>query len=57
MRSGLGHRVVWYMVLNVLRSIPGLSSQAVRRSRQYVCTGRNHGHQQSDYTVPYPGRL
>jgi hypothetical protein len=38
MRSGLGRRVFWYVVMNVWRSIVALSSQAVRSWKQYVLT-------------------
>jgi hypothetical protein len=38
MQSGLGHHVVWYVVINVLEEHCGLSSQAVGRWRHYVLT-------------------
>jgi hypothetical protein len=34
MLDGLGHRVVWYMVMNVLEEKSGSSSQAVMKWRQ-----------------------
>jgi hypothetical protein len=38
MQSGLGHRVVWYMLMNVLEELSGPVLKAVGRWRQYVLT-------------------
>jgi hypothetical protein len=51
MWSGLGHRVVWYMVMNVLEEHSGC---AFTRSQKMgaVCLDQNLGTHQSDYSVP-----
>jgi hypothetical protein len=51
MRCGLGHRVVWYMVMNALEEHCG-SVFIGGRKMEAVCPDRNLGTHQSDYTVP-----
>jgi hypothetical protein len=51
MRSGLGHHVVWYMVINAFEE----HSRSVftgSQKMEAVCPDRNLGTHQSDYTVP-----
>jgi hypothetical protein len=51
MRSGLGHRVVWYMVMNLLEEHSG-SVFTGGGKMEAVCPVPNLGTHQSDYTVP-----
>jgi hypothetical protein len=51
MRSGLCHRIVSYVVMNVLVEHSG-SVFTGRRKMEAVCTDRNFGTPQSDYRVP-----
>jgi hypothetical protein len=50
MQSGLGHRVVSYMVMNVLEEQSGSVFTGCRKM-EAVCPERNLGTHQSDYTV------
>jgi hypothetical protein len=49
--SGLGHRVVWYTVLNVLEE-QSVSVFAGSQKMEAVRTDRNVGTHQPDYTAP-----
>jgi hypothetical protein len=50
MRPGLGHRVVWYMVMNVLEEHSGSVFTGSRKT-EAVYPDRNLDTHQSDYTV------
>jgi hypothetical protein len=51
MRSGLEHRVVWYMGMNVLEEHSGSVFTGSLKIKA-TCPDRNLGTHQSDYTVP-----
>jgi hypothetical protein len=51
MQSGLGHLVVWYMVMNVLKEYPG-SVFTDSQKMEAVCLDWNLRTHQSCYTVP-----
>jgi len=56
MQFGLWHRVVWYVVMNVLVKHSG----SVFTDCQKMDLGRpdqNLGIHPSDYAIPHPGRL
>jgi hypothetical protein len=50
MWSGLGYRVVWYMVMNILEAHSG-SVFTGSRKKGAVCPDQKLGTHQSDYTV------
>jgi hypothetical protein len=50
MQSGLGHRVVWYVVVNVLEELSG-SVFTGSWKKEAVCPDRNFGTHQSEYAV------
>jgi hypothetical protein len=56
MQSGLGHLVVYYMVMNVLEEHSG-SVFTGSRKIESVCPDRILGTHQSDYTVLNPNIL
>jgi hypothetical protein len=51
MRSRLGHRVVWYMVMNVLEE-HSVSVFTGSQNMEALCLDQSLGTHQSDYTVP-----
>jgi hypothetical protein len=51
MQSGLGHRIVWYMVMNVLEEHSG-SIFTGCQNMEAVCPDRNLSNHQSDYMAP-----
>jgi len=51
MLSGLGHCIVWCIVVNVLEELSGCIFTG-RRKMDAACPDRNFGTHQSDYTVP-----
>jgi hypothetical protein len=51
MWTGLGHRVVWYMFMNVLEE-HSLSIFTGSQKMEAVCPDQNLCTHQSDYTVP-----
>jgi hypothetical protein len=51
MRSGLGHHVVWYMVMKVLEELSG-SVLTSSQKMEAVCPDQYLSTHQSDYTVP-----
>jgi hypothetical protein len=51
MQSRLGHRVVWYIVVNILEELSWCVFTCTRKM-EAVCPDRNVGAYQSDYTVP-----
>jgi hypothetical protein len=51
MQSGLGHRVVWYMVMNVLEENCG-SVFTGGQQMEAICPALNLSTHQSVYTVP-----
>jgi hypothetical protein len=56
MRSGLGHRIVRYMVMNVLVKHSG-SVFTGHQKMDVGCPDQNLGIHPPDYMIPYPGRL
>jgi hypothetical protein len=53
MLSGLGHCIVWHIVMNVLEELSGCIFTG-RRKMDAACPDRNFGTHQSDYVAPYP---
>jgi hypothetical protein len=51
MQSGLGHRIVWYMVMNVLGEHSGCVFTGSRKM-EAVYPDQNLSTHQSDYMVP-----
>jgi hypothetical protein len=56
MQSGLGHRIVLYVVMNVIVKHSG-SVFTGHQKMDAGCPDQNLGIHQSDYVIPYSGRL
>jgi hypothetical protein len=56
MQSGFGHRVVWYMVMNVLEEHSGPVFTCYQKM-EAVFPDQNLSTHQSVYTVPKPRKL